>query len=103
MLRRAAFMLSYNESGSREWPFSTASVSPVLKEPGYGHPIRINEPDQPSSLLPVLVLNGAAISQATALTDNREPVASITPIELNSNGAILAQQASVSVQQDGRT
>jgi len=109
ILRRAAFMLSYNDPHPRGWPFSTASVPPVLKEAGYGHPLETSVPDlgdaQPSSSAPpaVLVLNGAIISRSRAVTDDREPVKSISPTELNSNGGVLSQQTTVSLREDGQT
>ena len=34
MLRRAIFMLRYNESGAHDWPINTATVPVVLKAPG---------------------------------------------------------------------
>ena len=37
MLRRAAFMLSYNEARHRESPFDSANVPVVLREPPFGH------------------------------------------------------------------
>jgi len=39
MLRRALFMVSYNESRSRGWPFDTATVPPVLATPPFGRSI----------------------------------------------------------------
>lgn len=109
ILRRAAFMLSYNDPRPRKWPFSTASVPPVLKEAGYGHPLETTVTDlggpQPSSPVQpaVLVLNGAIISRARAVTDDREPVRSISPGELNANGAVVSQQAAVSLREEGQT
>lgn len=37
MLRRAAFMLRYNDSRPYEWPFSSANVDLVSAEPPFGH------------------------------------------------------------------
>jgi hypothetical protein len=37
MLRRAAFMLRYNDSRPYEWPFSSATVDLVSAEPPFGH------------------------------------------------------------------
>lgn len=105
MLRRAAFMLSYNDGRSREWPFSTATVSPLLKEAGYGHTVETSDPEQLSAMgrPAVLVLNGAVISRSNALTDDRAPVNSISPTELNSDGVLLSPQATASLREDGQT
>ncbi|HWN98537.1 MAG TPA: glycosyltransferase family 39 protein [Blastocatellia bacterium] len=37
MLRRAGFMLSYNDSRAHTWPFYSAVVPPVSTEPAFGH------------------------------------------------------------------
>jgi hypothetical protein len=38
MIRRAAFMLNYNNSGRADWPFDTATVPIVSTEPAIAHP-----------------------------------------------------------------
>ena len=37
VLRRASFMLSYNEARHRDWPFNTATVPVVSATPPFGH------------------------------------------------------------------
>ena len=37
MLRRATFMLSYNDSRAHDWPFHTAVVPLIAAEPPFGH------------------------------------------------------------------
>ncbi|MFL6216896.1 MAG: ArnT family glycosyltransferase [Blastocatellia bacterium] len=37
MLRRAAFMLHYNDTTVRDWPFSTATVPPVAARAAFSH------------------------------------------------------------------
>ena len=37
MLRRASFMLRYNDSGPSDWPLNTAQAQTVLTEPGFSH------------------------------------------------------------------
>jgi hypothetical protein len=44
MLRRAAFMLSYNDSQPRDWPFYTATVPLIAREPAFNHQPAV--PDQ---------------------------------------------------------
>lgn len=39
MLRRAIFMISYNESRPRDWPFNTATVPVISTRPPFGHSI----------------------------------------------------------------
>jgi hypothetical protein len=36
MVRRAAFMLRYNDEGSTRWPLGTSQIPPVSKEPAFG-------------------------------------------------------------------
>lgn len=104
VLRRGAFMLSYNESGSRDWPFSTASIPPVSRQPGYGHSLEAAGTEQrsPATQPALLVLNGALITRSLAVTADRDPVASISPGELNANGAVVSKEATVSLRGDGR-
>jgi hypothetical protein len=103
MVRRAKFMITYNESRSQEFPFSTATVSPVFSEAGYGHPLRIpgNEPLLQSEQSPVLALNGAIIPGAEPVIQG-ELLRSVSPAELNTTSSILSQQARVSLINNGQ-
>jgi hypothetical protein len=57
MLRRALFMVSYNESRTRGWPFDTATVPPVLATPPFGRSIStLNELGESDWNLPTDVL-----------------------------------------------
>ena len=49
MLRRAAFMLRYNDSGPRNWPLNTAQAQMVSAESGYSHQL----PPTSGALIPV--------------------------------------------------
>jgi len=98
ILRRAAFMLSYNESRARPRPFGTAGIPPVFARAGYGHHIETTGLDQST----VLVLNGAIIPEALAVNSEREPARSISPADLSANGTIISPQASFSLQDDSR-
>ena len=104
-LNRAAFMLSYNDSHAREFPFNTAQAPPVLAESTYGHPLKIENDSQAAWAThpAVLVLNGTIISRARAVTEDREPVKSISPAELSSGGDVLSQQTTISLREDGQT
>jgi dolichyl-phosphate-mannose-protein mannosyltransferase len=77
MLKRAAFMLRYNDGGSPSWPLNTALAPVVLREPTFGHEIW-------------------AAGQA-------EPVWSGDPGELLANGAILSSQTEISITDDGQS
>jgi hypothetical protein len=103
-LRRAAFMLRYNDSRAYEFPFNTAQVPRVLAESPYGHPLEINNDLQPmwGTHPVVLVLNGSIIPRTIAVTNDREPVTSISPDELNAKGAVVSQQATVSLLEAGQ-
>jgi hypothetical protein len=104
-LHRAAFMLSYNDSRAREWPQNTASASPVSAEARYGQPIDIIDKSSSLSLnnRAVLVLNGTIIPGALAVKDDRQPISSTNPLELQASGTVLSQQASVFLAEGGQT
>lgn len=74
MLRRAGFMLRYNDDGPSQWPFGTAKVPTLSSEPPFGHNITAINPSQTfMSNTPVqLVATGKALSPETeiAITDN---------------------------------
>ena len=91
-LNRAAFMLSYNDSRAREFPFNTAQAPRVFAESAYGHALETKTDAQAASwgtTPAVLVLNGSIIPRTLALTTNRNPLASISPGELSQGGAVL--------------
>jgi Dolichyl-phosphate-mannose-protein mannosyltransferase len=46
MLRRAGFMLHYNDASPRDWPFSTATVPPLAARPAFSHSLT-SAPDAP--------------------------------------------------------
>jgi len=68
MLRRAAFMVSFNESRRRDWPFNTATVPPVSATPPFGG--------------------------STANPPGSDPLWSVSPAELLSVASILSDGAS---------
>jgi hypothetical protein len=68
MLRRALFMVSYNESRTRGWPFVTATVPPVLPTPPFGRAIStVSELGESDWKLPpdVLLKGGRNLSDRT--------------------------------------
>lgn len=99
-LDRAAFMLSYNDSRAREFPFNTAHAPRVLAEPPYGHPLEINNDSQATGDThpAVLVLNGATIPGKLAVGNARQPVTSLSPDDLRTTGALISK-ATVSLGQ----
>jgi hypothetical protein len=102
MFKRAGFMLSYNDSRAREWPFNTASASPVTSEALYGHDIAPanDELGDRGSRSPVLVLNGAIISGSAAQI-SAVPMVSIEPNELLAKGGTLMPLATALLTDDG--
>ena len=97
MLKRAGFMLSYNDSRARPWPFSTASISPISSEAPYGHEIAMADVEfTRSQISPVLVLNGAIISGVGSQSKSN-PVMSVGPDELRDKGAIIAPLATADI------
>jgi len=77
MLRRVAFMVSFNESRARDWPFNTATVPPVSATPPFG----------------------LAISN----TNDREPVWSASPADLLSGGRTLTPFTEAALAPGGET
>lgn len=103
-LHRAAFMVSYNESRAREWPVNTATASPVYAEQKYGHPLELIDESQSLSAHPtVLVLNGAIIPGVLAVKDDRQPISSSPPGELNATGSVLSPQTVALLEGGGQT
>jgi hypothetical protein len=63
MLRRAFFMLSYNESRPRDWPFNTATVPLVSATPPFGHSLSIIADKSPArSFAPGDMISGSTLS-----------------------------------------
>ena len=91
-LHRAAFMLSYNDSRAREFPFNTAQAPRVLAESTYGHPLEINNgsPAMGGTNPAVLVLNGATIPGKLALGNARQPLTSLSPEDLQATGTLIS-------------
>ena len=77
MLRRAAFMVSYNESRRRDWPFNTATVPAVSATPPFGR----------------------SISSASG----DSPIWSASPADLLSRGRTLSTGAEISLAESGET
>jgi hypothetical protein len=76
MLRRAAFILSYNDSRSHLWPFNTAVVPPLSAEPAFGHwPLT---------------------------TQGLQPAWSNSPAEALAEGSVPSPETEVSLAADGR-
>lgn len=76
MIQRAGWMLSYNSPTSEGWPFDTARVPIVAREPSFGHRLEIADGTQ------------------TAWTNS--------PEELKAKGRQLAPQAETSISPDGQ-
>jgi hypothetical protein len=77
MARRAAFMLRYNDSGSREWPFNTSQVPIVSAEPEFGHNL--------------------------AVAEGTQPAWSTSPAEFFAQGKLIASGAESSLEADGES
>jgi hypothetical protein len=71
MLRRAGFMLRYNDSSPHDWPFNTAIVPIISAEPSPRRSLQI--------------------------TNNMEPIWINSPYDLASRGKILSRDAKVSI------
>ncbi|MEN3335030.1 MAG: hypothetical protein V7641_4395 [Blastocatellia bacterium] len=77
MIRRAAFMLNYNNSGRADWPINTATVPLVSTEP--------------------------AIAHTAASLDDAPPLSSSSATELLASGEKLAESADVSLDAESGT
>jgi hypothetical protein len=70
MLSRAAFMLKYNDSDSRDWPFRTARVPVVSAEPGFFHRLTDSEGREAAwTSSPSDLLAGGTIASSQARID----------------------------------
>lgn len=76
MLRRAAFMFSYNDSRRVDWPLNTARVPVISANPPFGHTL--------------------------AGLDDKQPIWSSLPAELAATGTLVSRQAVLSVEADQR-
>ncbi len=72
MLRRSAFMLRYNGSGSQRWPMSTANAPVISSEPQFAHAVSVAEDAQPSqSISPAnLMAEGENFGASVALVED---------------------------------
>jgi Dolichyl-phosphate-mannose-protein mannosyltransferase len=105
MLRRAGFMLCYNDSHAHEWPFNTAVVPVVSAEARFGHPLPATSEREPLWLNSpaVVVMNGAVIPQSLALTGDNQPAWSSSTEELVAHGTALSPKTDVSLALDSQT
>jgi Dolichyl-phosphate-mannose-protein mannosyltransferase len=103
-LRRAAFMLRYNDSQVHEFPFNTASVPVVAAERGFAHTVSQTSERQPLWMnLPLVVsLNNAILSQSLAVSDQAQPVRSLSPSELMAQGTMLSAEAKAALADNGQ-
>src|ERR1041384_842192 len=99
MIRRAGFMLSYNDSRRHDWPMVSAIVPPVFAEPGFGQPIVTQSATSPSAA--VLVLNGEVISQSSVVAEDQPALWSASPVQLLEGGTVLAQGGTAAMTSDG--
>ncbi|HJQ71433.1 MAG TPA: glycosyltransferase family 39 protein [Blastocatellia bacterium] len=76
MLRRAAFMVRYNDSDPASWPLNTSKAPVVAIEPPFGRPV--------------------------AVDDNSQAAWSRAPAELMADGVVTATQTEVSLKEEGR-
>lgn len=74
MIRRAAFMLNYNNSHRADWPFDTATVPLVSTEPAIAHPAASLSDVQPfsSSSAAELLASGTKLSEQTDVSLDAE-------------------------------
>jgi hypothetical protein len=98
MLKRAGFMLRYNDPGSHRWPLNTAVVPVIASEAPFGHPVHPSaDPNSPA----VLVLNGTVIPEAIALAADNQAAWTTNPQDLMANGATVSNTgASLGVEDD---
>ena len=107
MLRRAGFMLRYNDWRAHEFPFNTANVPIIAAERGFGHPIAPTDGQEPrfNGLPSVLAFNGAVIPQSVAVGDSDRPAVTVPPGDLLAQGMQLASgpggQGSIALTNEG--
>jgi len=104
MLRRADFMLHYNDSQPHEFPFNTAVVPVVAAERGFAHTISPSDNRHPlwRNLPVVVALNQGIIPQSLAVGDEAQPVWSMLPTEMMAQGSMQSAKATVAVASSGQ-
>ena len=101
-LRRAAFMVSYNDSRPHEFPFNTSQVPCVLPNPPYSHPLELASNSATPAAHPiVLVLNKSIIPGKLAVGHTRQPVTSLSPAGFHTAGTLISE-ATVSLDDGGQ-
>jgi hypothetical protein len=105
MLRRAGFMLRYNDSRDHEFPFSTAVVPVVSVEPGFSNPLVQTGDRQPQwmNLPAVVVVGQSVLAQSLAVNDEASPVWSTSPNDLMAQGAALTSQTAIALDANGQS
>jgi hypothetical protein len=66
MLRRAGFMLRYNDSLRHDWPFGTAMAPVLSAEPAFSHDFDVSNKQQTWSTSPLDLIAGDAIKSPRA-------------------------------------
>ena len=88
--RRAAFMLSYNDSKAHEYPFNTSQVARISTDLPYSHALASAD-NSPAAASTVLVLNQSIIPGKLAVDDSSRPAVSFSPAELQASGFLISE------------
>jgi hypothetical protein len=99
MVRRATFMLRYNDSRPHDWPEVSAIVPVVYAEPGFAHPITTKPPTSDSPTM--LVMNGARIPASVAIQEGQSAIWTAGPEQLIAGGTVVARRGTVEIAGDG--
>jgi hypothetical protein len=101
MLRRAAFILSYNEARHRESPFDSANVPVVLQEPPFGHTLSDKEDGEAVwSSSPAEAVNEGTIISRRALVSLAGQMLTVTGDESEFDDQFAYPQAAVEKNRD---
>ena len=105
MLLRGGFMLSYNDSRARRWPFTTAVVPIVSLEPRFGHKFEASDPGAESENTPPVVMSNGVLLTGVRLhlAVPEQTTWSTSASDLTSLGVLLSQRAAISQSPDKQT
>ena len=101
-LKRAAFMLRYNDSATYGWPQDSSVVGTIQAQIPFSSSLGF-EPRQTTdpAIKKVLVYQGQVIDEAAALSAASTPIWSASPSELLASGRSLSAGARTSLEEGG--
>ncbi|HEU4388699.1 MAG TPA: glycosyltransferase family 39 protein [Blastocatellia bacterium] len=96
MTKRAAYMLSYNDTRTVAFPENTKNIPPITTEAPFAHDFVAAPRKEAASEQPVAVLNGAVLDGLPVIPDGSTPVWQATGSDLMTTAAMISSEATAS-------